>query len=132
MWWTSGFPEKRRCCDESFHRGKPGSGTGQAAVELLAILPLVGLAAAIVFHLAIAGWSLWSAAEAARAAARAAAVDSDPRQVALTALPTAFRKRASVRLDSGRVEVGVAIPTLVPGISLPRVKVEAGPLEPDA
>lgn len=99
---------------------------------MLAVLPLVGLVAGLVFHLAIVGWSLWSAAEAARAAARAAAVDSDPREVALAALPTAFRERASVKLDSGRVVVGVAVPTLVPGISLPRVRVEAGPVQPDA
>ena len=104
---------------------------GQATVEFLATVPFLVLAAVLIFHLAIAGWSLWSAAEAARAAARAVAVDSDPKQVALAALPTAFRERASVRLDSGRVEVGVAIPTLVPGISLPRVRVEAGPLEPN-
>lgn len=101
-------------------------------MEFVAVLALLGLAALLTFHLAIAGWSLWSAAEAARAAARAAAVDSDPRQVALAALPTAFRERASVRLDSGRVEVGVTVPTLFPGLSLPRVSAEAGPLVPDA
>lgn len=100
-------------------------------MEFVAVLPILGLTAVLVFHLAIAGWSLWSAAEAARAAARAAAVDSNPRQVALAALPTVFRERASVRLDSGRVEVGVAVPTLVPGVSLPKVMVEAGPIEPD-
>lgn len=125
-----GGADRRTNWDE---RGSsPTRQAGQATVEFVAVLTLLGLAAVLTFHLAIAGWSLWSAAEAARAAARAAAVDSDPRQVALAALPTAFRKRASVRLDSGRVEVGVAIPTLVPGISLPRVRVEAGPLEPDA
>ncbi|MFM9043813.1 MAG: hypothetical protein ACKOPI_06730 [bacterium] len=101
-------------------------------MEFVAVLALLGLAAVLTFHLAIAGWSLWSAAEAARAAARAAAVDSNPRPVALAALPNAFRERASVRIDAGRVEVGVAIPTLVPGISLPRVSAEAGPLVPDA
>ncbi len=109
-----------------------GAEAGQATVEFVAVLALLGLAAVLTFHLAIAGWSLWSAAEAARAAARAAAVDSDPRQVALAALPTAFRERASVRLDSGRVEVGVTVPTLFPGLSLPRVSAEAGPLVPDA
>lgn len=108
------------------------SQSGQSAVELVAVMPLVGLAAALCFHLAIAGWGLWSAAEAARAGARAAAVESGARRVALAALPGPLRDRASVDLNAGRMTVTVFAPTLLPGVSLPKLSVEAGPLEPDA
>jgi hypothetical protein len=101
-------------------------------VELVAVLPLVGLAAALCFHLAIAGWGLWAAAEAARAGARAAAVQSGARRVALGALPEPLRDRASVDLHAGRMTVSVFAPSLLPGVSLPKLSVEAGPLEPDA
>ena len=106
--------------------------SGQAAVELVAVLPLVGLAAVLCFHLALAGWGLWSAAEAARAGARAAAVDAKARQVALAALPEALRDHATVDFTAGRARVSVAAPTLFPGVSLPRLSVEVGPLEPHA
>lgn len=106
--------------------------SGQAAVELVAVLPLVGLAAALCFHLALAGWGLWSAAEAARAGARAAAVGSKAHQVAIGALPAALRGQATVDFNAGRARVSVAAPTLLPGVSLPRLSVEAGPLEPHA
>lgn len=108
------------------------SQSGQAAVELVAVLPLVGLAAVLCFHLAIAGWALWSAAEAARAGARAVAVDSKARRVALAALPAALRDHATVDFSSGRATVSIAAPTLLPGVSLPRLGAEAGPLEPHA
>lgn len=106
--------------------------SGQAAVELVAVLPLVGLSAVLCFHLALAGWSLWSAAEAARVGARAAAVETPAEARALESLPPALRERAEVDLVEGRAKVSVSPPTLLPGVALPRVSAVAGPLEPDA
>ena len=48
--------------------------TGQAAVETVALLPLVVLVGALLWQAAVAGQALWLSAAAARAAARAAAV----------------------------------------------------------
>ena len=55
---------------------------GQAAVELIALLPLVALLAAGAWQLAVAGHAAWSADAAARAAARAAATGGDARAAA--------------------------------------------------
>ncbi|MBA2239869.1 MAG: pilus assembly protein, partial [Solirubrobacterales bacterium] len=50
---------------------------GQASVELVAVLPALLLALVVGLQLAAAGWSLWSATEAARAGARAELVGDD-------------------------------------------------------
>ena len=55
---------------------------GQAAVELVAVLPLVAALLAALWQLALIGDASWSAAGAARAAARAEAVGLDPRAAA--------------------------------------------------
>ena len=52
---------------------------GQAAAELVALLPLAALLLAGAWQLAIAGHAAWAAGSAARAAARAAAVGADAR-----------------------------------------------------
>ena len=60
---------------------------GQAAVELVALLPLVALLAAGAWQLVVAGHAAWSADAAARAAARAAATGGDARAAARASLP---------------------------------------------
>ena len=117
----------QRPLSRQFGRESQATESGQAAVELVAILPLVGLAAILSFHLALAGWGLWSAAESARAGARAAEVDSNARRIALAALPTIFRERASIDLSAGKARVSLVVPSLLPGVNLPRVQAEAGP-----
>ena len=131
------MPWVRRDSRESSLRPRPSPGflsgeSGQASAELVAVLPLVGLAALLCFHLALAGWSLWSAAEAARVGARAVAIDIPAETRTLRALPEALRRGAEVQLVGGRARVSVGIPTLMPGVELPRVSAVAGPLEPDA
>ncbi len=95
---------------------------GQASVELVAVVPiLVGLTL-LLAQLAIAGWSLWSAGNAARAGARAAYVGGSPGRAARSALPGPLRQGAEVSAADG-VKVTVRAPALLPGV--PRIPVSA-------
>ena len=96
--------------------------SGQVSAELIAVVPLAILVTLAVAQLALAGWALWSAGDAARAGARAAHVGGDARAAARSALPSPLRDRAQVS-EGGPVEVRVAAPSLVPG--LPAVPITA-------
>ena len=99
---------------------------GQAAVELVALLPLIALAIGIAWQFALAGHAYWAAAGAARAAARAGAVGGDARRAALRWLPDGLARTARVRsLDDGVVEVSVRIPGLRLGRAGARSRFEA-------
>jgi len=92
------------------------SSRGQATVELVALLPLIAALLAALWQLALAGHTAWSAAAAARAAARAHAVGTDARRAARDHLPTALEH--GLRLTTspdGEVRIAVRIPTL-PGL----------------
>ncbi|UJA20673.1 pilus assembly protein [Thermoleophilia bacterium SCSIO 60948] len=92
-----------------------GEERGQAAAEFVAIFPALILATLVAIQLGVAGWTAWSASEAAKAGARAQLVGDDPEAVARAALPTLLRDGAEV--DSGaQVDVTVVAPTLVPGL----------------
>jgi hypothetical protein len=95
---------------------------GQASVEFVAVLPVLALGLLIAVQLAVAGYALWSAGIAARAGARAAHVGRDAGRAARRSLPAPLRRGARVSDDDG-VEVGVRVPTLIPG--LPTVGVNA-------
>jgi hypothetical protein len=87
---------------------------GQAAVELVALLPLAALLLAGAWQLVAAGHAVWAADAAARAAARAAAVGADARAAARRELPG--RLDRGVRVDEsgdGTVEVTVRIPPVL-------------------
>jgi hypothetical protein len=87
---------------------------GQAAVELVALLPLAALLVAGAWQLAVAGHATWAANSAARAAARAAAVGADARAAARRELPGALEAGARVRDEgSGSVEVSIPIPRVL-------------------
>jgi pilus assembly protein CpaE len=87
---------------------------GQAAVELLGVLPAVLLAALAAWQIVLAGHTLWLAGNAARVAARAEAVGRDPLAAARTALPEHLRRGAIVRdRGGGRVDVRVRLPIVV-------------------
>jgi hypothetical protein len=88
---------------------------GQAAAELVAVIPLLIVLLALVAQLAVAGYALWSAGDAARAGARAAHVGGDAEGAALSALPGWLERRAEVDAG-GPVEVRVEAPALVPGV----------------
>lgn len=87
--------------------------TGQASVELVGVLPLGVLACAVVWQLALAGHAAWSVGSAARAAARAEAVGSDPGRAARRALPGTLERELKVTPgEGGGVRVTVRIPAV--------------------
>ena len=89
--------------------------SGQATVEFVALLPLLGLLALAVWQAALAGHAIWSASSAARAASRVVAVGGE-------ADKTVHRlagRRARVRTGKdGAVRVTVPIPAVAGGVDL--------------
>jgi hypothetical protein len=99
---------------------------GQAAVELVALLPLVALVAAVLWQLALAGHATWAAGAAARAGARAVALGQDPRQAARSALPSDLRHGLRISEGgNGAISVHVRIPAVTPGLDLGRTSARA-------
>jgi len=90
------------------------SASGQASVELVALLPVVALLGALAWQAVVAGQAIWLSGGAARAAARAAALGDDPTVAARAWLPPALSPgaRASSASD-GAVSVSLAIPSVV-------------------
>lgn len=87
---------------------------GQAAVELVAALPFVMVAALVAWQLVLVGHVAWDAAAAARSGARAAAVGADGRHAARSALPAPLRAGTLVGLRPRRaVHVSVPVPLLL-------------------
>lgn len=87
---------------------------GQASVDMVATLPAVLLVGLLVWQLALAGHAAWASANAARVAARAAAVDRDAEKAARSALPRRLEKGLRVReLDDGAIDVRVRVPLLM-------------------
>jgi hypothetical protein len=91
------------------------SESGQAAAELVVVVPLLIALVAVVAQLCVAGYALWSAGDASRAGARAAHVGGDAEAAALSALPGWLERDAEVD-DAGPVEVRVEAPALLPGV----------------
>lgn len=102
---------------------------GQAAVELVALLPLLILVALVAWQLAAAGYAWTVASGAARAAARAQEVGAPAREAALAALPAGFARGARVRAGAdGSVTVRVRVPPVAPVLpGLGAVTGSAGP-----
>lgn len=102
---------------------------GQASVELLAILPALVVCVAIAASALPAGWALWSAANAARAGARAEHVGRDGEAVARRALPRRLRDGARVRGGAtgggDGLRVALEAPALVPGADRVAIRVAA-------
>src|SRR3954466_15459608 len=92
---------------------------GQAAVELVVLLPLLVVLSAAVWQVALVGYAHWGVHAAARAAARAHAVGADPARAARAHLPASLEPGLRVRsAGGGDVRVAVGVPRL-PG--LPRI-----------
>ena len=90
------------------------SATGQAGVELVALLPLAALLIAGAWQLAVAGHAAWAAGSAARAGARAAALGDDARAAARATLAPPLARHLRVREpDPGTVEVTLRIPPVL-------------------
>jgi hypothetical protein len=92
------------------------SESGQASVELVALLPLVAVIALALWQGVVTGQAAWLAGSSARAAARASAVGGDPRAAAASLLPDALRRGLRVDLTSGgTARVRVRVPLVVAG-----------------
>jgi hypothetical protein len=98
---------------------------GQAAVELVALIPIVVLVAAALWQAVVAGQATWVAGAAARAAARADAVGGNPKDAARGALPTGLERGLRVKTNDGRAEVRVRIPLVLVGGRLGTVSASA-------
>jgi hypothetical protein len=92
--------------------------SGQASVELVAVLPLVALVALLLWQAVVAGEAASSVAGAARAAARAQAVGGDPLAAARRAVPGGLRRSLRVTARGDGVHVRLAVPVVVGGGSL--------------
>ena len=104
---------------------RAGAQRGQASVELVAILPLIGLLALVLWQVAVAGQAAWLVGTAARAAARAQAVGADPARAARAALPGPFSRGVGVHAGHAGVRVRVRIPAVVGGARLGAVSARA-------
>lgn len=88
---------------------------GQATVELVALLPLIAVLAALLWQAVVAGQAIWLSGSAARAAARAHAIGADAPAAARGVLPARLRRGLVVRpaTAGGGVQVAIAVPTIV-------------------
>ena len=92
----------------------PARAEGQAAAELVAILPLAALLLAGVWQLVVAGHAAWAAGGAARAGARAAAIGDDASDAAHRALAPGLRRGLRVKEpERGTVTVTLRIPPVL-------------------
>ena len=105
----------------------PSRELGQATVELVALLPLVAVLAALLWQAVVAGQAIWFAGSAARAAARASAIGGDARAAARRVLPSYLEPGLAVRRRPGRegVRVAIAIPAIIGGARLGAVSASA-------
>ena len=107
--------------------GRRQDSEGQVAVELVAVVPLLAVLVLALGQLALAGYGLWTAANAARAGARAALVGGNAKRAALSAVPGWLEHGAKVDPGTdgaGPVDVGLRVPVLIPGA--PTLPVHAG------
>jgi hypothetical protein len=99
---------------------------GQAAVELVALLPLVGLLAALLWQALLAGETVWLSGSAARAAARAAAVGADPLAAARAVLPARLERGVRVRREpDGAIALVLRVPAAFGGGTIAPVTTHA-------
>jgi hypothetical protein len=98
---------------------------GQAAVETVALLPLVAVVAALLWQAVLAGQAAWLAGSAARAAARAAAIGADPARSARGVLPERLERGLEVREVEDGVRVRVRVPAVAGRSAVGRVTATA-------
>jgi pilus assembly protein CpaE len=104
---------------------QPGADeTGQASVDLLAVLPAVLVLALVVFQLLAVGYSEVLAGDAAEAGALALAGGADARDAARRALPGWSRAHMQVEVGRGRVRVRLRPPSPIPAVAR-KLQVEA-------
>jgi hypothetical protein len=100
--------------------------SGQAAVELVALLPLIVLLALLAWQAVVFGQAVWLSGSAARAAARAAAVGEDPAAAARAVLPRSLARRVGVEAaGDGAVVLRVGVPAVIVDVRLASVRTRA-------
>jgi hypothetical protein len=111
-----------------------GGEDGQAAVELVAVLPVLAAIALLCWQALIVGEAWWLAGTAAREGARAAALGGDPRAAAAGSLPARLRRDLHVTRghdDAAAIRVQVAVPAVLARVRLGSVSARAR-MEPQA
>jgi hypothetical protein len=93
-----------------------GGRAGQAAVELVALLPLVVAVSLGILQALAAGVAVELAGHAAQSGAVAIVQGRDGAQAARAALPGWARARVRVEVDASRVRVRVTPPSLIPAV----------------
>ena len=107
---------------------RSGAERGQATVELIALLPLMAVLAALLWQAVVAGQAIWLAGTAARAAARASALGTDATAAARRVLPDRLERGLVVRRETSGtsgVQVAIAIPAIVGARRLTTVRARA-------
>ena len=103
-------------------KARAGSGEdGQATVELVAVLPVLGLVVLLAWQAVVAGQTWWLASAAAREGARASALGGDPVAAARRVLPGV---RADARWCRRRA-VRAAVPPVFGGLRFGSVTARA-------
>jgi len=98
-------------------RANDAGSAGQAAVELVALLPLLVAVALGILQALAAGVAIELAGHAAQSGAVAIAEGRDGESAARTALPGWARSRLRVEVRGTRVQVQVTPPSLLPGVA---------------
>ncbi len=93
---------------------RTGVQQGQAAVELVALLPLVIAAGLVVMQLLLAGATAEYAGQAAEAGAVALLQDRDPAGAARAAIPSWTGRNVHVRVHGRRITVRLRPRSLLP------------------
>lgn len=106
---------------------------GTAALETVALLPMIVLVASLVLQLAVAVWTTTAADTAARSAARAATLGRDPFTAASGSLPGGLRVApADVEIFHSLDDVRVSLRISIPRVSvLPTFTVRRDAVMPD-
>ena len=100
--------------------------SGQASVELVALLPLLAVVALLAWQAVVAGQAIWLSGAAARAAARAAALGDDPTAAARASLPRSLSSGVRAASgDDGAVSVSLAVPSVVGHVRLSTIHARA-------
>lgn len=97
---------------------------GQATVELVAVLPILGLVFVLAWQALVAGQTWWLAGAAAREAARASALGADPAVAARHTLGPTSRFSTKATAD-GTIRLRLSIPAVVPGLHLGSITTRA-------
>ena len=103
---------------------RAAASSGQAAVELVALLPLLVAVALGVLQALAAGIAAELAGHAAQSGAVAIALGREGEAAARAALPGWARSRLRVEVHGSRVRVRVTPPSLLPGVG-PRLAADA-------